>query len=224
MILEWVLNGTDTGKLFSGKGKSQPIGHVGLSVLFFDKDGLVKEEHRYGDLGTVAEQTAGKATPIPALPAAPELVAPGASDDANADTAKGIYAALSAKNEADFTGKLADDVTYDGHLGTVKGKAEAKKFFAVFTKAFPDAAFDVGGAWGVGDYAIVEYTLKATHKGPVMGMPATNRKLSVHAVDVFKLKDGKVASAQTYSNGLELLTQLGAYKVDLQNVPPAPKK
>jgi steroid delta-isomerase-like uncharacterized protein len=226
MILEWVLNGTDTGKLFGGKGKSQQVGHVGLSVAWFDKDGLVKEEHRYGDLGTVAEQVGGKPKPIPALPAGPEPVAPAPNDDANVDVAKALYGALSAKNEADFTGKLADDVTYEGHLGNVKGKADAKKFFATFTKAFPDAAFDVGGAWGVGDYAIVEYTLKATHKGPVAGMPATNRKVSVHAVDVVKVKDGKVQSAQTFSNGLELMTQLGAYKVDLQNVPPAapPKK
>jgi steroid delta-isomerase-like uncharacterized protein len=224
MIVEWVMNATDTGKLFGGKGKSQPIGHVGLSVLWFDTYGLVKEEHRYGDLGTVAEQVAGKPQAVPPLPAAPEMITPGPGEDANAESAKAVYAALEKKSEADFLGKLADDVTYEGHLGNVKGKAEAKKFFATFTKAFPDAAFDVGGAWGVGEYALVEYTLKATHKGPILSMPASNRKVAVHAVDVYKMKDGKVQSAQTYSNGLELLTQLGAYKVDLQNVPAAPKK
>jgi steroid delta-isomerase-like uncharacterized protein len=95
----------------------------------------------------------------------------------------------------------------------VSGKKDAKTFFAGITKGLPDAKFSVQNAWGVGDYAIVEYTLNGTHKGALMGMPATGRKVSVHAVDVMRIKDGKVAKAQTYSNGLELMTQLGAFQV-----------
>src|SRR5262249_51312625 len=115
LILEWVLNGTDTGKLFGGKGKPQPIGHVGLSVLWFEKNGPVKEEHRYGDPGTAAAKGGGKAKPNPAPPASVEMIAPGANDDANVDVAKALYGALEKKSEADFTSKLADDVTYEGH-------------------------------------------------------------------------------------------------------------
>ena len=225
MVLEWVLNGTHTGELFGVKGTDQPIGHMGLSVLTFDQDGHVKTEHRYGDLGTVMEQVKGKgAKAIPAVPASPEMVAStGAADeDTRADAPKAVYGALEKKVEGDFLGKLADDVEYQGHLGTVNGKADAKKFFATFTKAFPDAKFDVAQSWGIGDYAIVEYTLRATHKGAIMGMPATNKKISVHAVDVFKIKDGKVQKAQSYSNGLELMNQLGNYDVKLQPTPAAP--
>jgi steroid delta-isomerase-like uncharacterized protein len=225
MVLEWVLNGTHTGELFGVKGTDQPIGHMGLSILTFDQDGHVKAEHRYGDLGTVMGQVTGKgAKPIPQLPAAPEMIpSTGAPDeDAKADLAKSVYAALEKKSEADFLGKLSDDIEYEGHLGSVKGKADAKKFFATFTKAFPDAKFEVSSSWGFGDYAIVEYTLRATHKAPIMGLAATNRKVIVHAVDVYKTKDGKVVKAQTYSNGLELMNQLGpGNDVKLQATPAA---
>ncbi len=224
MVLEWVLNGTHTGELFGVKGTDHPIGHLGLSILTFDKDGHVASEHRYGDLGTVMGQVTGKgAKPIPAVPAAPEMIAAGAADeDAKVDAAKAIYGALEKKSEADFIGKMADDVEYEGHLGSVKGKADAKKFFGAFTKAFPDAKFEVTSSWGVGDYAIVEYALKATHKGPIMGVAPTNRKIIVHAVDVFKMKDGKLVKAQTYSNGLELMNQLGpGNDVKLQPTPAA---
>ena len=215
-----------------GSRNLHPIGHLGLSILTFDQDGRVKSEHRYGDLGTVMGQVTGKgAKPIPQVPAAPEMVAStGAPDeDGKAEAAKSVYAALEKKSEADFLGKLADDIEYEGHLGTVKGKADAKKFFGTFTKAFPDAKFEVAQAWGMGDYAIVEYTLRATHKAPIMGMAATNRKVIVHAVDVYKTKDGKVVRAQTYSNGLELMNQLGpGNDVKLQTTPAAapaaPKK
>ncbi len=213
IVLEWVLNGTYTGDLFGTKGKDQPIGHLGLSLLWFDDDGHVKEEHRYGDLGTVAQQVSKKnAPPLPELPAAPETIAStGSPDEAGRlDVAKGVYAALQSKSEADFLGKLSDDVEYDGHLGHVKGKADAKKFLRSLTKAFPDLKFDVTNGWAIGDYAIVEYVLSGTHKGAILGMPPTNRAITTHAVDVLKIADGKVVRAATYSNGLELLTQLGA--------------
>jgi ketosteroid isomerase-like protein len=230
MVLEWVLNGTHTGELFGVKGTDQPIGHLGLSILTFDQDGHVKAEHRYGDLGTVMAQVTGKgAKPIPQVPAAPEMIpSTGAPDeDAKVEVVKSVYASLEKKSEADFLGKLSDDIEYEGHLGSVKRKPDAKKFFATFTKAFPDAKFEVASSWGFGDYAIVEYTLRATHKAPILGLAATNRKVIVHAVDVYKTKDGKVVKAQTYSNGLELLNQLGpGNDVKLQATPAsaAPKK
>jgi len=212
IVLEWVLGGTYTGDLFGVKGKEQPIGHLGLSVLWFDGNGRVKEEHRYGDLGTVMQQVTKKnAPPLPTMPSTTEtIVGTGSADEtARLDVAKGLYAAIQSKSEADFLGRLADDVEYEGHLGKVKGKAEAKKFFQTFTKAFPDARFDVANAWAAGDYAIVEYTLSGTHKGTILGIAPTSRPIQVHAVDVVKIADGKVARAATYSNGLELMNQLG---------------
>jgi steroid delta-isomerase-like uncharacterized protein len=213
VILEWVLNGTYTGDLFGAKGKEQPIGHLGLSVLGFDSDGHVKEEHRYGDLGAVyAQVTKKNAPPPPPIPPSAEMFASNGSPDevARVELAKGLYAAIQAKSEPDFLSKLADDVEYEGHLGNVKGKAEGKKFFQSLTKAFPDIQLDVEGAYSAGDYAIVAYTLTGTNKGPILGIPASNRRVRIHAVDVVKIADGKVTRAQTYSNGLELMTQLGA--------------
>jgi steroid delta-isomerase-like uncharacterized protein len=223
VVLEWVLKGTYTGDLFGVKGKDQPIGHRGLSVLWFDADGHVKVEHRYGDLGTVMQQVTKKnAPPPPTIPPAPEVIASSGSADeaARLDVAKGVYSAIENKAEADFLGKLTDDVEYEGHLGSVKGKADAKKFFQTLTKGLPDAKFAVSNAWAASDYAVVEYTLNGTHKGTLLGMAPTNRPVNVHAVDVLKITDGKVARGATYSNGLELMTQLGAFKISTPVVPP----
>ena len=225
VVAEWVLNGTYTGDFFGKKGQNQPIGHVGLSVLWFDGDGRVKEEHRYGDLGTVAEQVAGKGPPPPQpiVPAVPQIFVPIAGDVSaakNVDIAKSVYAAIDAKNEADFLAKLTDDVTYEGHLGQVTSKADAKGFYESLVKAFPDAKFNVTNAWPSGDWVLVEYTLTGTHKGAILGMPPTQRPVVIHAVDVMKISGERLAKASTYSNGLELMTQLGAFKLDKPVVPP----
>jgi steroid delta-isomerase-like uncharacterized protein len=228
LVAEWALNGTHTGELFGRKGSETPIGHLGLSVIRFNQDGLVKSEHRYGDLGTVMDQigaTKGKARPIPPVPATTDVVSgkSEAEDNKNVDAVKAVYAAMEKKSEADFVAKLTDDVEYDGliHFKTVKGKDEAKKFLKAFSTAFPDAKFDVTGTWGFGDHVVVEHALKGTHKGALDKIPASNRTVQVHVVDIYRLKDGKIARAWTYTNTMELATQVGMFNVPVVNPPPA---
>jgi steroid delta-isomerase-like uncharacterized protein len=226
MVLEWVINGTHHGELFGVKGTEQPIGHYGLSVVKFSPDGKVVHEHRYGELGSVMTQVGGagakaKPRPIPEVPAAPETFTSKDGEDKNVDVARAALAALEGKKEADFTAALTDDVEQDGvfHLETSKGKDGAKKFYKSFTTAFPDAKFEVTKALAIGDYAIVESTLKATHKGVLGTIQPTKKSIAVHLVDVFKIKDGKVARAWTYQNSLEMQQQLGLFAVTAGNIP-----
>jgi uncharacterized protein (TIGR02246 family) len=240
VVVEWVINGTHSGELFGVKGTQNQIGHYGLSIVTFDKDGGsgVKLERRYGDLGTVAMQIGAskdkKTRAIPPLPQSTETIVPtGSADEAkNIDVVKTAFGALEKKDEKAFTGMLDENVEIDGfvHLDTVKGKAEGAKFMKTLTTAFPDMKIDVKNAWPIGDYAVVEYTISATHKGPLGDVKATNRKVSFSAVDVIKVKGGKIARAWTYSSGIELMTQLGLFepgappKDAVKAPPPPPKK
>jgi steroid delta-isomerase-like uncharacterized protein len=226
MILEWVINGTHHGELFGVKGTEQPIGHYGLSIVHFNNDGKVEREDRYGELGAVMTQVGAagakvKPRAIPEVPAAPETIIAKGDEEKNLDVAKVVLTALENKKEADFTAALTDDIEQDGvfHLETSKGKDGAKKFFKGFTTAFPDAKFDVKKAFAIGDYAIVMSTMTATHKGALGTIQATKKPVAVHLVDIFKIKDGKVARAWTYQNSLEMQQQLGLFQVTAGNVP-----
>ena len=226
MILEWVINGTHHGELFGVKGTEQPIGHYGLSIVHFNNDGKVEREDRYGELGAVMTQVGAagakaKPRPIPEVPAAPETIIAKGDEEKNLDVAKVLLTALENKKEADFTAALTDDIEQDGvfHLETSKGKDGAKKFFKGFTTAFPDAKFDVKKAFAIGDYAIVMSTMNATHKGALGTIAATKKPVAVHLVDIFKIKDGKVARAWTYQNSLEMQQQLGLFSVNTSSVP-----
>jgi steroid delta-isomerase-like uncharacterized protein len=229
MVLEWVINATHHGELFGVKGTEQPIGHYGLSVVSFGPDGKVTHENRYGDLGAVMTQIGGskaKATarPIPEIPKTPDVVnaANTPAEEKNLEIAKSALGALESKKEADFTALLADDVQNDGlfAIETTKGKDGAKKFFKTFTTAFPDAKFETSRALAIGDYAIVESVLKATQKGALGSIPATKKPIAVHLVDVFQIKDGKIAHAWTYQNSLEMQEQLGLFDVKAGSIPP----
>lgn len=230
LVLEWVINGKHHGQLFGVKGTEQPIGHYGLSIVTMNADGKVASEHRYGELGTVMTQVGGagakaKPRPIPTIPATPEtILSTGTPDEEKTvEVAKNILGALEAgKKEADFTNLLADDIEQDGlfHLEMSKGKDGAKKFYKSFTTAFPDAKFETTKSFAVGEYAIVESVLKATHKGALGTIQPTKKPIAIHITDVFKIKDGKAVRAWTYQNSLELQQQLGLFNVPAAgNVP-----
>ena len=216
VALEWVINGTHTGQLFGVKGKEQPIGHYGLSIVWFDDDGKVKEEHRYGELGVVMSQIGAngakdKPRAIPTIPATAELIEGKDSDDPKIlAAAKSIHGALAANKKDDFAGLVTDDVEYDGILSinTVKGKKDAGALFTTLRTAFPDMAFQDQNVWAFGDYAIVEYTMTGTQNGRLGTLAASKKPVNVHLVDIYKMKDGKIARAWTYQNSLELMSQI----------------
>lgn len=229
LVLEWVINGTAHGELFKVKGKDEQIGHYGVSFVKMNGEGKVQAEHRYGELGAVMTQIGGKGVkprPIPPVPAAPEtVIATGSGDeDKNVDVAKKVLSTLEAGHkDSDFTDLLSDDVEQQGllQLEMVKGKDGAKKFYKSFITAFPDAKFETAQAVGVGDYAIVESTLKATQKGALGEIKATKKPIAIHLVDIFKVQNGKVTKAWTYQNSLELQQQLGLFDIPKAGSVPA---
>lgn len=215
-IVEWVVTGTQSKDFMGVKASNKPVGISGVSVEWFNDDGLVKETHEYFDLGTVMAQIGGskqKARAPMALPTSTEThVAKGTpEEDKNLEAIKTTYAAMDTKKEADFLGVMDDAIEYDDMTqpASMKGKAEAKKFFGMWTKAFPDQKNTVVNGWGFDEYVVSEFNTKGTHKGPIGPIKATNKPVDLHGVDVFKVSNGKLTRGWTYANGAELMTEIG---------------
>jgi steroid delta-isomerase-like uncharacterized protein len=219
-VVEWGWTGTNSGDFMGMKPTEKQVGQMGVSVMSYSADGLVKKETAYMDGITMMTQLGlakGKVRPIPTAPSGPPEMhmAKGTPDeDKNVDVAKTMYSALENKKEADFLGTLSDDIEYNDMTlpEAMKGKGEAKKFFGMITKALPDLKTPATTSMGVEDFAILEYNMTGTQKGPMGPIPATKKPVSVHGIDIFQLKDGKVVRGWTYSNNAELLGQLGLLK------------
>lgn len=216
-VLEWAFNGTHSGDLWGIKATEKPVGAQGLDVIWFDDNGMIKEHHVYYDGGTVLSQigmSKQKARPIPTLPTTmpTPVEAKGTPEEQkNVDAVKAMSTALENKKEADFLANIADNVEYDDMTmpQTMKGKADAKKFFKEMTTAFPDAKFQTANAWGFGDYVVSEGMMTGTNKGSFFGMPATKKPLSMRSVDIMQMKDGKMVHGWAYANGADMMMQLG---------------
>ena len=216
VVAEWAFNATHTGDLWGIKATEKPVGAQGVDVMWFDKDGLVKEHHVYYDGATILAQigvSKQKARAVPALPpSAQRVAATGSADEGkNVELAKAMSAAIESKKEADFVAALTDDAEFEDLTMPLpsKGKAEAKKFFKAMVTAFPDAKVETHNAWGVGDFVISESTMTGTNKGAFFGLPATKKAVSVRSLDIVQVKDGKIAKGWSYSNAADFMQQLG---------------
>ena len=141
-----------------------------------------------------------------------------AEEEGNLGLAKTFYQALDDKKESAVVRLATEDTTADDYEApaSIKGLKQWKGMYREYVTAFPDFKQQpLDNQWAIGSYVISEGTLKGTHKGPIGPFKATGKPVNLHFIDILQFKAGQIARLQTWSNGAELLTQIG--------VLPAPK-
>lgn len=83
----------------------------------------------------------------------------------------------------------------------------------IYATAFPDMHRALEQVEAMGDVVVVQLTLNGTHRGP-LALPAgtiapTQQTIHTPCCDVFRLKEGKVASFDCYTAATILFAQLG---------------
>ena len=84
-------------------------------------------------------------------------------------------------------------------------------FFTGFRKAFPDLKVEVEHAVQDDDNVAIAYTVTGTHKGDLMGIPPTGKKIKARGVQIGRFKDGKLVERWGSSDQLGILQQIGAF-------------
>ena len=75
--------------------------------------------------------------------------------------------------------------------------------------AFADLRVDIQDQIAEGDKVVTRWTAHGTHTGAYMGIPPTGRKLSVSAIHIHHLRDGKLVEHWEQIDILGALQQLG---------------
>jgi predicted ester cyclase len=60
-----------------------------------------------------------------------------------------------------------------------------------------------------GDKVVTRWTVQATHQGELNGIPATGKRVTVTAMTIDRITDGKVIESWTIFDALGLMQQLG---------------
>jgi steroid delta-isomerase-like uncharacterized protein len=103
----------------------------------------------------------------------------------------------------------SDSVDHDPAPGQGPGPKGYRTFFTEMRTAFPDLKADLVALVADEESIAFAYTLSGTHKGPLMGIPATGKKISIRGVQLSKFRDGKMVERWGSSDQLGMLQQLG---------------
>ncbi|MEM4374581.1 MAG: ester cyclase [Nitrososphaerota archaeon] len=76
--------------------------------------------------------------------------------------------------------------------------------------AFPDMHIHVDEIFTSGDRLCYRMTVSGTHKGELLGLPTTNRKISIRTIGIMRFRDGKIVEEWENYDELGMLRQLGA--------------
>lgn len=102
---------------------------------------------------------------------------------------KGKIAALAAVDQL----VAPDYVLHDPTAGEVKGKDALRQHLAGFFDAMPDLSMKLEELLAEGDRAVYRFTITGTHKGVLMGFPATGKRLQTTCICIGRLAGGKIA-------------------------------
>lgn len=77
--------------------------------------------------------------------------------------------------------------------------------------AFRDLQIKLEDQFAHDDRVVSRFTILGTHKGELMGLQPTGKKISVSGISIFRFKDGKAVEEWIEEDGgLGLMRQLGA--------------
>lgn len=119
----------------------------------------------------------------------------------------GIYEAVNTGNLA-----LLDKYVAPGYVEHSEGFQGVEPFrqqISAFRAAFPDLHVSIDDLLIDGDRFASRTTVTGTHTGDLMGMPATGRRISVGAVDMGRIEDGRAKERWGGLDMYSMLTQLG---------------
>lgn len=93
--------------------------------------------------------------------------------------------------------------------GFPAGLAGFKQFVTVLRAAFPDVHFTVEDEILEGDKMVERVTVRGTHQGEFMGIPATGKQVTWTEIHIGRMAGGKLVEHWANQDQLGLLQQLG---------------
>jgi predicted ester cyclase len=113
-------------------------------------------------------------------------------------------------------GKAAAMAVIDRSIDMRGDLKDFKQMESEWYDAFPDMHYTIDDMVAEGDKVAARVTMTGTHKGEIMGIPPTNKKVTVSLIFIDRFAGGKIVEDNGIFDALDLMRQLG--------VVPTPKK
>lgn len=115
-------------------------------------------------------------------------------------------------NEADYSAMrelVHADYVYRSPDQELHGPEALEDLLTGYRTGLPDMNTAVDDLVVSGDKVVISVTLTGTHKGDLMGIPATGNQVTVHGMVLSRLEDGKIIEEWEMLDMLGMFQQLG---------------
>jgi steroid delta-isomerase-like uncharacterized protein len=133
------------------------------------------------------------------------------ASDANTEILRG---ALERWNAGDLDGYME---LYDPACAITHGIAPEpvdvaglRAFYEMILSAFPDATVTAEDVVAEREKLVVRYTFRGTHRGELLGVPASGAEVAMSGMTMLAFRDGRVVERWQNADFLGLMTQIGA--------------
>jgi predicted ester cyclase len=107
-----------------------------------------------------------------------------------------------------------------------RGPRAMAQFLNLYLRAFSDLRVTVEDALADRDRVVTRWRLEGTQDGPLMGIAASGRRVSVEGIRIDRIENGKIAESWMQMDTMGLLEQIGALpklrREPLREVAPEP--
>ena len=101
-------------------------------------------------------------------------------------------------------------VRHDPNVPEVRGPEAEKQLMDMYLSAFPDLRFTIEDMVAEGDKVVVRYSIRGTHKGELLGIPPTDKQVTLTSTETYRLVEGKIDEQWVNMDTLGMMQQLGA--------------
>ena len=107
------------------------------------------------------------------------------------------------------------DVVWHGQtLGTITGIENLTGLLNVFLGALPDLVAKEQDVIASGDLVVLRLLVTATHRGDLLGIPATGLPVSWNAIDIYRINDDGMINEEWAADDMAAFgSQLGAFSL-----------
>ena len=102
-----------------------------------------------------------------------------------------------------------DSVDYAGFPSQLPGREGFKQAVVMVHEAFPDIHYTIEDTVAEGDRIATRWTLRGTHRGEFLSIPATGNQVSVEGIHILRVADGLIMECWESWDQLGMLRQLG---------------
>ena len=110
---------------------------------------------------------------------------------------------------------LADEIYDSSHISHGQGielppgPEGLKSLISIYRAAFPDVHFTIEDQIAEGDKVVTRWSSRGTHKGALMGIPATGKQTVSAGITMTKFLAGKAIESWNSWDRLGLMQQIG---------------